>query len=358
MKKRLQAKDIIRSYIKQRKAASEYRLPPERAMAEKLGFSRGTIGKALALLEEEGVIIRKPGAGTFISRDITIAVVMRAAYHYTDTFFRTVLGRIDTFAKRNHVSTRIFDRTIELFENSPDDNTLITAIRNDEVQGVLLISRMPVDIAGRISSLCPVVAVNNIYAGQSGVPCIICDYFQAGFLAAECLLHAGHRKIAFITTSSFSHYNTIATYSGFKCALRAAEIKFAKADRLDAGRNLNVITRRTLDFLKNSNYTACVVDDLSTGTQIYSIASKAGYKIPGDLSLIMIGHRLKNNRRKTNLAMIDNRMDKMCSIGIETLLEWIKSGEFPREPIVLLSPKTTSINTIHNLAKSKVRQIR
>ncbi|MCB1882945.1 MAG: FadR family transcriptional regulator [Geminicoccaceae bacterium] len=43
------------------------RLPPERALAERLGVNRGTLRKALARLEAEGRITRQVGRGTFVS---------------------------------------------------------------------------------------------------------------------------------------------------------------------------------------------------------------------------------------------------------------------------------------------------
>lgn len=44
-------------------------LPPERNLAEAFGVSRGTIRKALARIEEAGLVIRRVGSGTFVARD-------------------------------------------------------------------------------------------------------------------------------------------------------------------------------------------------------------------------------------------------------------------------------------------------
>ena len=46
-------------------------LPPENIFAEQLGISRPTLREALHNLEQEGMIVRKQGVGTFVSADIT-----------------------------------------------------------------------------------------------------------------------------------------------------------------------------------------------------------------------------------------------------------------------------------------------
>lgn len=60
-----------KSHLKQLILADEFadgRIPPETTLAEELGVSRTTIRDALSRLEQEGVISRKQGAGTFVNR--------------------------------------------------------------------------------------------------------------------------------------------------------------------------------------------------------------------------------------------------------------------------------------------------
>jgi DNA-binding FadR family transcriptional regulator len=55
----------IRALIKQ----GSGRLPPERALAEDLGVGRRAVRRALDLLEQEGHIQRRQGAGTFVASE-------------------------------------------------------------------------------------------------------------------------------------------------------------------------------------------------------------------------------------------------------------------------------------------------
>lgn len=56
----------LRDLVSRRDAAGDLRLPPERELAAQLKTSRGTLRRALDLLEAEGVLWRHVGQGTFI----------------------------------------------------------------------------------------------------------------------------------------------------------------------------------------------------------------------------------------------------------------------------------------------------
>ena len=63
--------DQVKSHIKNQILTNEYaddRIPSETDLASELGVSRTTIRDALSRLENEGVIYRKQGAGTFVNR--------------------------------------------------------------------------------------------------------------------------------------------------------------------------------------------------------------------------------------------------------------------------------------------------
>ncbi len=56
----------LRAWLANRRDRAEARLPPERELAATLGVSRGTLRKALAELEAEGLVWRHVGRGTFV----------------------------------------------------------------------------------------------------------------------------------------------------------------------------------------------------------------------------------------------------------------------------------------------------
>lgn len=67
---------------------SEYvvggQLPSEPELAAQLGVSRGTIRQALTMLEREGMIIRRQGAGTYVHYISRVQTRVEHAYEFSD----------------------------------------------------------------------------------------------------------------------------------------------------------------------------------------------------------------------------------------------------------------------------------
>jgi len=63
--------NAVRDHIEQLISSGRYRpgakLPTERALAEQLGVPRGVVRNALAVLESDGLVIRRVGSGTFVT---------------------------------------------------------------------------------------------------------------------------------------------------------------------------------------------------------------------------------------------------------------------------------------------------
>ncbi|WP_459568188.1 GntR family transcriptional regulator [Cupriavidus sp. 8B] len=53
--------------MEQHLARRERRLPAERSLVTMLGFSRGIVRRVLDILEQDGLVVRRVGRGTFIA---------------------------------------------------------------------------------------------------------------------------------------------------------------------------------------------------------------------------------------------------------------------------------------------------
>jgi DNA-binding LacI/PurR family transcriptional regulator len=344
MRKALHIKHLLMDYITHQRAAKKIQLPPERFLANELGCSRATVGKALGVLEGEGVIVRKKGSGTYIADHrgngtMTVALAMRNAYHHTDSHFRLIVEETSRYAEKNNMYVQIFDRLPDMFNESPDNNNLMQSIKNGLIDGVLISSRMPLSVIGRISATCPTVSINNIFGDGGEVPCISCDYFKAGFMAGKYLLENGHRKVAYIT-ENLSHPESTFDFSGFQSAFEMSGIEVTTKDILETKLHLDIFCKRVLNFFRDSDYTACFVRSTTYAARMISVLQNNGIRVPEKLSVIAGGNYSNGKQSGVRLTIIDNRLDEMCRDGLE-MLRRMKSGENDKSGggIKLLTPK-------------------
>ncbi|NOH14478.1 MAG: GntR family transcriptional regulator [Chloroflexi bacterium] len=76
--------NVLRQDLRNNPVASG-QLPSEPELAEQFGVSRGTVRQALTILEREGVILRRQGAGTYVHKYISrIQTRAEHAYEFAD----------------------------------------------------------------------------------------------------------------------------------------------------------------------------------------------------------------------------------------------------------------------------------
>jgi DNA-binding LacI/PurR family transcriptional regulator len=353
MNKTLQVKKLIDKHIARQRMSKQYRLPAERVLASQLGFSRATIGKALGVLEGEGVIFRKKGAGTFIAKQehdksMSIALVMRTAYHYTDMHFRLIVDEVSKYAEKNNIYIQIFDRLPEMFKADPENNPLMQAIRNKVINGVLIVSRMPLDIISKIYKKCPTVSINNVFGNGEEVPCISCDYFRVGFLAGKHLSGNGHRKVAYVT-ENLKHPESIFDFSGFQAACEMAGVEINSNDILETKQNVGIFEERVTEFFRNSGYTGCFIRNSYYAVKVINVLKKSGSNIPEDLSVISAGQYKLAESGTLKLTVIDNQLMEMCHYGLEKLQKIANSAKNTEGGLKLLKPKIIENGSVINL---------
>jgi GntR family transcriptional regulator len=68
-----QAQDILAERIKSGQYPADTQIPPENELAAEFNISRATVRSAISALVERGLVVRRPGVGTFVSRVANIA---------------------------------------------------------------------------------------------------------------------------------------------------------------------------------------------------------------------------------------------------------------------------------------------
>ena len=163
------------------------RLPSFQELQLRFGASTTTINRALILLEQEDLIVRRQGSGIFAAdrspqrRHCTIGIYGCDRQLRRLSFYAHLLAGIENAAHRNGSELLLLD--------APPSKGW------EKVDGLVLYGDSGGDVLSRLPI--PIPAVSLLWP-YSDCPGVSTDDFFAGRRAAEYLLSLGHRRIAYL----------------------------------------------------------------------------------------------------------------------------------------------------------------
>ena len=322
-------REKILNLIESQRQNGKDRLPPERSLAASFGCSRSTIVKILCDLEVEGVIFRKGGSGTYLraapeKQGLRIGILMRHVYQASDEHFCSILDALSECASNTGIQLQIFDNLKETDSQGYERCPPVLAFQHHEVDGFLLISRLPLSFVGFLAKTAPAVSINNLFGDGQEIPGVTCDYFRAGFLAGRYLLALNHRRIAYLTEDC-NHPETFRELSGFQSALETAGITLHQADILETKQMPGIFARRCADFFRKNNYTACFLRNLNLVRPLLACFKSWKINVPEDISIIAAGDYSHLRIRNPGITVVDTRIRDICREALEVLVSLIQN---------------------------------
>ncbi len=141
-----QIQRILRTKITTGEWGDSDRLPTELALMERFQASRTTIRQALQALRADGLIVRRPRHGTFVSRD-------RAAARARPVITNSVMGYEAEvrLVERDEVKP---PRPVALFLGLPGDTPVVRFLRVEAIGSAplcVVVNYLPVEIGRRVS---------------------------------------------------------------------------------------------------------------------------------------------------------------------------------------------------------------
>lgn len=292
----------IARFIKNRVQFGTYapgaRLPGELALAEEFEVSRGTIRKALGALEQEGLIARRQGLGTFVPA--TKAPPMRSALAISFAawddyvFFPEVIrGASQEASSRGYAISVFFTGR----EGHQEQQTIAHLMERSPAG--LLFAPHPghqSDYTGLMHGETPIVQVDQIRNIDADY--VVPDNFTGARLALEHLHQLGHRSILHITHNDAGDIPTRRErLRGFRetcahldleesaCPVVSVDLEWLWEDA--GGR----ATREVLAWVDETvfaddTHTACLCYNDNIATLLLRAAHLMGKRVPEDLSII------------------------------------------------------------------------
>ncbi len=239
----LQLLDELRHKIKSGVLKPNDRLPGEWELVEALKVSRATIQRAWQAAQDEGLIYRVTGKGTFVADNTDLPSLNSRGTvgffipEYRGAFAVQMLSGAERVLRQQgfRVQFASTDRRID------EENRLLQALIADEASGCILVpSRggMAARILTAAASKLPMVLMDRPVAGVD-LPCVTSHNYEGGMKAMQHLIELGHRRILFVARPHLDLQSVAERYRAYQDALRRIDIEPAMPFLVGSNREMS-----------------------------------------------------------------------------------------------------------------------
>lgn len=307
------------------------KLPSENELSEQFGISRQTVRKAIGVLEENGMVRRVKGSGTYLSYDRrenleqrnSIAVVTTYVESYI--FPKTIQGIEKVlFDSGYSVQISFTNNTLEREKSILED-----LLSRDDVAGVIVEgtkSGLPnpnIPLYRQlIAKKVPVLFINTYYP-ELDVPHVSLNDVAAAEKAVQYLIDRGHRDIGAILKLDDGQGRQ--RYLGYLSAMYAAGLSVTDSRMVwidtDESKQLAYCMEKILNRVEACTALLCYNDQIAF--QLIRILSQKGIRVPEDVSIISIDDSDLALHSEVPITSLPHPKEKLGSKAAEVLLQMI-----------------------------------
>lgn len=342
----------------------------EKMLSEQHHVSRITAKRAIEDLEQQGILYRKRGVGSFVSRSLS------PDSKATDT--PKMISLLLPFATtQGNISEAIGSLSAVLAEcgyflsihvtgsSSPKERTTLELLRSQNIAALVYYPKRDNIHLEKLNDFmfsgCPIVIVDK----QTDCPYlnnVVCDNYDGGRQAARHLLGQGHRNIAFFTAAPLSETSSVRDrFAGFLHEMKAAGIAPDPHQLVTCCEELSddaaLSTKRTpfqqkLLAMHSDGITAIIAENDRIAELIFLACRTIGLRIPEDLCLC--GFDDTNVSRSLGITSIHQ---DFAGIGREVgriLLAALKNPAAETEKIILpvtIVPRASSQKNLSSISE-------
>lgn len=332
--------DQLREELRRNSGHAGYKLPTEQELSRQYQLSRQTVRHTLRLLEEEGLIQRRQGSGSYATGLLPGAAPRQIAVvtsFLDDYIFPAILHDASDVFSRQGYSTAVYAT-----ENCVStEREILLRLLEEPVSGLLVEgakTALPTPNAGLYQRLrqagTPIVFFHGAYAELDRVPCVADDNYGGGYQLARYLADKGHREIAGIFKSD--DIQGPQRYHGALSALRDAGLpirdsRFAWYDTEDHRRLLEEQDSRLLeDFLQKrlGNATAVVCYNDEIAYRLIQTLLRAGRRVPEEVAVVSFDNSYLSQLGPISITSLSHR-SRMGRVAAEQMVRLLQGEAAP-----------------------------
>ena len=331
--------DRLREELNRNSGQKGYKLPTELELTRRYHLSRQTVRHALRLLEEEGLIQRRQGSGSYTTGLASNAPSRQVAVVTTfidDYIFPTILHDVSEVLSRHGYSASVYSSENQVSK----ERELLLRLLEEPICGLLVegaktaLPSPNADLYKRLRQTgVPMVFLHSVYSESSDVPCVADDNYGGGYHLGQYLVDQGHREIAGIFKSD--DMQGLHRYHGVLSAIRDAGLpirdrRFAWYDTEDRRRLLEEKDLRLLTgFLENrlGDATAVVCYNDEIAYHMIQALLAAGRRVPEDVAVVSFDNSYLSQIGPVPITSLSHR-SRMGRVAAEQMIALL-SGETP-----------------------------
>jgi DNA-binding LacI/PurR family transcriptional regulator len=332
-------KHDLRTKILARTWLPGIKMPSSRELAAVYNCSTNTIEKSLRELEREGLLVREPRRGTFVSEAALPALPERAPL--TAETAAVVVDDVNSyiFSKafrgiEDVLKTRGMGLTIASHDNDcARQEEILRGLIHQGVRGIILYPALAFENDNRyyknlefLLAETPIVCMDRyIYNSHLSIPYVTSDNFYASYQLTRLLIESGHRQIGFVRNYNAS--TVIERLMGYRQALHDFGIPF----KPDMDILLHVTNERIQDHpvdwlaprIESLGLTAFFTTNYNTAGHVMNGLSRLGMAIPRDVSLVSYEVEYMNSFMPFKITGVTQRFYEMGRTAARILVDRI-----------------------------------
>lgn len=334
-----QVTDWVHKRIASGELTQGARLESENEISALFGISRQTARHALGILEEEGILTRVKGSGTYVKgmslagrriAPLSSTVTIITTYADDYIFPRILQSMVKTLGKAGYSSRIMFTNNHVETERSLLEQ-LIAGGSRDPLIVEPVMSALPnpnLDTYRRLQeSGIPILFFHSYYP-ELALPHVSMDDVQVGQLAAEHLIAQGHTRIGGIFKADDGQGRR--RYAGYVQAMRAhgIEVREERISWIDTQemREMLTLSPRILRRLQRCSACVCYNDELAH--RVTRLCLDQGIRIPEDLALVSVDNSELARLNAVPLTSVAHPLETLGKKTAENMLRLIEMPEF------------------------------
>ena len=299
------------------------KLPGERTLAKKYGFSYMTIRKAVDNLVAEGLLYKIPMKGTFVANRKTRKKETNVIGYFLDSsivdgltspYYSLIFHALEKQAALNGYSLMYFS----------DINGSSSLQHLDKVDGVIAscfprIENVIHDINDRV----PVVVIDNSSSDKT-IPSIIIDNYNAVRESVDYLYSLGHKRIGFMTGLHDSDVGKN-RYAGYASSMHSHGLELNESLIFRGNYSFDSGTEgasKFLTFSRPPTAIMCANDVMAIAT--IKKAAQLGIDVPNDLSVVGFDDIAVASQIAPPLTTVAAPIAEIAELAVRMLISVIK----------------------------------